>query len=119
MTELLTFSTDNLGRIRLDRDPESPAARGISNECCCRNQHQPLDGYISTDPGCKVHGLTRIIVSPVALQEEEITEARMTRMLEADYAVVMAARKKQADSRRASNIARKLAAAASTGQVIR
>jgi len=25
--------------------------------CCCRNDHKPLDGFIYTDSGCRIHGV--------------------------------------------------------------
>jgi hypothetical protein len=25
--------------------------------CCCENQHKPVNGYIFTNTGCKIHGV--------------------------------------------------------------
>lgn len=90
-TDLLTFTTDNLGRIRLDMLPPSPVAPGVLNECCCRNQHKPYEingaSYISTDPACKFHGIKS--QAPCVSAEVEHWEN-----LIADRELIMANRKK-------------------------
>jgi hypothetical protein len=89
--KLLTFTTDNLGRIRLDMDP-SPVGHGVIDECCCRNAGQPFqigDGwYTSTDPGCKFHGLKAYKPTAAGLVQEAIEEMRCVQEARAQVAEI-------------------------------
>lgn len=96
MTEdLLTFSTDKQGRIRLDQDIElAPIEQPPS--CSCRNEGQPflIEGhwYTSRDPGCRLHGMRMWEPSAQALEAESLENERSLRRLQAEMAVQRDAR---------------------------
>lgn len=76
--DLLDITVNAQGRIAVIRhDQEEERSEPLP--CSCRNQHQNLDGFIYTDPGCKIHGRTIYHPNPNALEEEKAAEERAKR----------------------------------------
>lgn len=78
MDELLPFTTDKYGRIRIDIEGDFPKIDAI-DQCCCQNNHEPVDGYIYTNAGCKVHAHQAYRPSTDALVSERLEEDRQAR----------------------------------------
>lgn len=43
------------------------AAPQALSHCCCTNGHEPLDGFVYTDAGCKKHGVKSAMVARKAM----------------------------------------------------
>lgn len=49
-------------------EPIAPAQK-----CTCRNGHEPLDGFVYTDPNCVVHGTRTRWPNNISLSSAEIS----------------------------------------------